>query len=195
MSSCIAQKLAEQLIRNGANPDKREVYAYGIECTINTIFTFGIILIAAVLTKNVLITVIWMMFFLPIRKTSGGIHAASRGACFIISLSVGIGCMLLNSYIVPFGQYFSAAGFAVSIIIVFSCAPVIHKNHPIPQTRIRKIKKTARTIIVIESLISVIFIIANKLDLAVAATMGVLSASVSTILGYILQHIEQNRSL
>lgn len=179
----LANRMARWIAKNGGNEDSEEVYAYGIECTLNTLVTFGIILAVAAAINRIGITLIWFVFFLPLRHTSGGLHASSHIGCLIISLSVGIGCMLINPYLA--GQtWFILAALVVSILIIFTCAPVIHPNHPVPEHRIKKIRNASRSIIVVDSIVTLVFVFLGLRFLAAAAILGILSASISTFIGH-----------
>lgn len=178
----LANRMARWIAQNGGDADSQEVYAYGIECALNTVVTFGIILAVGVAIDRIGITLIWFAFFLPLRHTSGGLHASSHIGCLAISLSVGIGCMLLNPYFSK--TWLIVAGLIISLVIIVVYAPVIHPNHPVPVRQIRKIRSTARAIIVIESIVAAVFIRYGLHTFAAAALLGILSASLSTLIGH-----------
>lgn len=180
---CLANKMAQWIAQNGGNEDSREVYAYGIECALNTLVTFGIILAVGAAADRIGITLVWFAFFLPLRHTSGGLHASSHIGCLVISLSVGIGCMFLSPYFSM--TWVIIAGLIISFIIIFAYAPVIHPNHPVPENRIHKIRSTSRSIIVIESIVTATFIRFELRTFAAAAILGILAASLSTLIGYL----------
>lgn len=178
----VASRIANWLIENGAKESEREVYAYGIECFLNVAITFGTILAIAAAMGKVGITLVWFAFFLPLRHTSGGLHASSRIGCFILSLAVGVGCMLLNAVVVGH-TWFIVVGAVFSLIVVFVCAPVIHPNHPVPERQIKNIMRASRSIIVIEIALMLLFQVCHFQSVAAAAILGVLSASISTFIG------------
>ena len=92
--------------------------------------------------------------------------------------------MLLNPFLVGF-DWFIAAGVAGSIIIIFLFAPVIHANHPLSEQRILHMKKTARTIILVESCLVAFLFFFTPAQFATAAVLGILSATISTLIGHI----------
>ncbi len=179
-----ANKFAEWLVSKGADEENKEIFAYSMECLLNTVLTFGIILIVGAILGRLPITLVWIVFFLPLRHASGGLHAPNHIGCLILSLSVGIGCMLLNPFLVGF-DWFIAAGVAGSIIIIFLFAPVIHVNHPLSEQRILHMKKTARTIILVESCLVAFLFFFTPAQFATAAVLGILSATISTLIGHI----------
>lgn len=179
----LAEKFANWIIQNGGAEDDREVYVYGVECFLNTVLTFGIIIVVGILLNRIDITLIWLIFFVPLRHSSGGMHASNHINCLITSLSIGIGCMLLNPFLLS-TIWIVVIGLIGSIIIIFSYAPVIHANHPIPNEKTFKIRKIARYVIVIES-IAILILAFVSFSYATAAILGVLSASTSTLIGHI----------
>ena len=179
-----ANKFAEWLVSKGADEENKEIFAYSMECLLNTVLTFGIILIVGAILGRLPITLVWIVFFLPLRHASGGLHAPNHIGCLILSLSVGIGCMLLNPFLVGL-DWFVAIGVAGSIIIIFLFAPVIHANHPFSVQRILHMKKTARTIILVESCLVALLFFFTPASFATAAVLGILSATISTLIGHI----------
>ncbi len=191
MSRLIANHIANWLVNNGAKEDKQEIYAYGVECLLNTFLTFGVILIASFFMHKTSIALIWFFFFLPLRHTSGGAHASTSLRCFMISISIGIGSMLLNSFISKY-IWLILVGIIFSLIIIFSFAPVVHPNHPISQRRVPKVRKAVRTIILIQSCLIILFLLLRINSIAAAAVLGILSASFSTAIGYFINRKYSN---
>ena len=74
-------------------------------------------------------------------------------------------------------------GTASSILIIFAFAPIIHSSHPLSDAKIRKMKKTARVMILTESCLIVCLHNLWQTELAYAAVLGVLSATLSTVIG------------
>lgn len=178
----IANRFAKWLVKNGAQAGNQDIYAYAMECLLNTALTFLVILIIGVISNRFLPAVIWMAFFLCIRHFSGGLHAPNHIACFLFSVVVGTGCMFLAPLLK--GQdWLVYGGIAISIPIIFAFAPIIHSSHPLSDAKVQKMKKTARAIILIESCLIVCLHIFLQTELAYAAVLGVLSATISTLIG------------
>lgn len=182
----LANKFAAWIVSNGGSEDDLEVYAYGIECFLNTLLTFGIILAVGAITNRLLITIVWLIFFSPLRHSSGGLHAPNHIGCLILSLSIGIGCLIVNPFLsgAVWSWCFVFGGLVSSVIIVFLFAPVIHENHPVSEPKVEKIKKTARLTILIESILITILFFFSPSAISIAAILGVLSASISTLIGH-----------
>ena len=159
----LANKLADRLVRKGLDPENKEIYAYAIECLLNTTASFGTILIVSIILGKFFLALIWMAFFFPIRQTSGGLHASNHIGCYILSISIGIGCLLINP-------------------LLF--APVIHKNHPLSKERMLRMKHSARRIVIVESCLCAALYFLVPAEYPLAAVLGLLSATVSTLIGH-----------
>ncbi len=179
----LANRLAEKLVNNGADLENVEIYAYAIECLLNTTFIFSILLILGAIFSRFLITLFWIIFFLPIRHHSGGLHASNHIGCVIFSVSIGTLCMFAASWLSSY-DWIIYVGLVLSIAIIFAFAPVIHSNHPLSEEKIQRTKKAARIIILIETALVLImhFLMDNALPFA--ALLGILSSTISTLIGH-----------
>lgn len=66
----IANKFADWLVCCGAPGDNREIYAYAVECLLNTVLIFSVIIVVSIILGKFLPTLLWILFFLPVRHTS-----------------------------------------------------------------------------------------------------------------------------
>lgn len=148
--------------------------------------TFSCLLFVSAILGKACNILIWFIFFLPLRHTTGGIHASSRIACFMISMAIGIGSILIAPIFSGYNS-FIVVGIIFNILIVFLLAPVIHPNHPVPKKNIRKIKMSSRIIVLVETGFVLIFILMKFDNAATTAMFGMLAATISTVLGYIKQ--------
>lgn len=180
----IAKRFATWFVQHGARAEDEEIYAYAMECLLNTTLTFMVILLIGGIVHRLVPAVIWMVFFLCIRHFSGGLHAPNHIACFLFSVAIGTACMFLTPLLN--GQaWLIYSGVAVSILIIFAFAPIIHSSHPLSEAKVRRMKKTARVMILIESCFILCLHIILQTELAYAAVLGILSATISTLIGRI----------
>lgn len=179
----LAKKFADWMVNNGSSKDNHEIFAYAIECLLNTLLTFAIIIVIGFLVNRLLITVIWILFFLPTRHLSGGLHASNHIACLIFSVSFGTACMLIAPLIANI-QWLIFAGIIFSIVTIFAYAPIIHTNHPLSDNKINKMKKGARILILIESILILTIYFYGTAGLSYAALLGMLAATSSTLIGH-----------
>lgn len=76
-----------QIIRNNVNQMEydEDVYIYGIEIIITTIISIVSILCISAIVSDVVLGMVYMFFFIPLRLYAGGYHALTYKKCFIVS--------------------------------------------------------------------------------------------------------------
>lgn len=88
----IAHYFATQLSlqTNCADKEEIEVLQYGIECIINTMIPFIVILLFSVMHNKSDKMIVWSILFLLLRNYIGGYHAPSHVSCIVLSCIYGI---------------------------------------------------------------------------------------------------------
>lgn len=179
----LSSYIANYLIKAGASANNIDTYTYAIECLLNTLLSFGIIILISIIFGHLLTALIWIFFFLPIRHCSGGLHAPNHIACLIFSICIGTGCIFATAYLVGM-DWLIYIGLVASLVIVFAFAPVVHSNHPLSTSKRLIMKKFARMIIVIETITLLGMHLIWHSTLAYAAILGIISATFSTLIGH-----------
>lgn len=137
MLNKIANTIAENLIRlSGRNTDdeQREVYAYGLECLLNTLITVSILSLWGITTHTLIETIIWLIALFLLRHYAGGYHAPSNFMCIFSSVLLGI----LNYYIaiiLPVGTV-SICIYAAMIVFCGLFAPI--ENHKVTLSKAKQ---------------------------------------------------------
>lgn len=156
-----------------------EWYRYKIEIRLGQIVTYGTMLLIAIMTRQIVGTVFFLLFLLPLRKAAGGFHATSHWLCFVLS----IGCFLIGIFVFPLMQKaepaVNLAFVVVACILIIPIAPVIHPS--LPQKADHKAKLQKTTLIILGVQVAIIFF--SKLFKAPeifinASCSGVLVASI-----------------
>lgn len=65
-----------------------EVYEYSLEILFSTILNFVAVIIIAILTRKSLLTLLYLLGFIPLRLIAGGYHADTHFRCFGVLLEV-----------------------------------------------------------------------------------------------------------
>ena len=73
--------IADKLIRSGLPADKKEVYVYGLECSLNLIISDSILLTYAFYMGQIPELLLWLICFSLLRTHVGGYHAPSHFLC------------------------------------------------------------------------------------------------------------------
>lgn len=179
----ISATIANHLISRGASSEMRDVYAYGIECTLSVLIILVALMIAGTLLMKPIHMLVFIAAWLPLRMIVGGAHANTHLKCTLLSVGLGIASVYISDYIRCIPVVLTIALLLSCYIVFFATAPVIHKNHPISQTRYRKTRTIARIYAAAECAVIVILMF-EKIDVASSALLGYLSTAVLLLIGW-----------
>lgn len=136
--------------------DKKDtaIYRYGMEVMFLTVIEVASILMIAVVVGNGLETLLYFLAFIPLRLFAGGYHATTRLRCYMLSLAV-YGAFSACLIVVPerLLSILSIGAAALSLVMVLSWAPVIHRNRLIDDESIKKYKKISCSIAMMETVL------------------------------------------
>lgn len=161
----IAEYSTQLLIRNDVIREKqRAIYIYGFELFWSTFFGgFSILLLGSVL-GYLDQAIFFLLFFLPIRTFAGGYHAKSYRNCFLITNIIAFSCIILTEILVeitlPRSWVFILD--VLSLVYIWSYAPIVFKSHPMKIETIKKNRKYAHILILLEAFICIYLIIKNS---------------------------------
>jgi len=165
--------------------DDEELVTYGLSSILSDILQVLVLLIVAIPLGVLFEMAAFAVFYGLLRPNIGGAHANSHLQCLVIFTSVAIVAVVAAIHI-PLAviPILAPALTLVGLIIVFIRAPIAHPNVPKSQASLRKIRKKARIIVVLEFIcITVCSVVlpGNLLSLAVCANFGV-TVAVATLL-------------
>ena len=175
--------MANMLVRNGADPEMEEVYAYGIECTLSTLLILALLMAAGFILRKPVHMLIFIAAWLPLRMLVGGAHANTHWMCTLVSVGLGTVSVWLSDYI---SRIPAAAVIAIAVCcyaVFFFTAPVVHKNHPISQRRFIKTRIIARIYAAVECAVIIILALIPS-PMAAPAFMGFFTTAVLAIIGW-----------
>lgn len=161
MLCLFADKCTELLIKKGVIQDNhRSIYVYGFELFLSTLLCIASILCIGALSGHLSSAIIFLLFFIPIRMAAGGYHAKSYQACFILTNSIAILCVLiakaiwyLNTSWIPYLMWILLF---FSFVYIWRAAPTNMGKHSANIVRIKKNRKCAHIIIGIELLLIIV---------------------------------------
>lgn len=175
---------ANKLVKYGASAENEEVIAYGIECLLNEIIVDIIIFIFAFIIGRPLEMLVWNVFLLPMRYSIGGHHMSSHIKCIVSSTLWAAVCILIYPYLLGI-PWLIPIEIALTLIIAFRFAPFVHPNHPMSDSHKAKLKRNGKIIAVIESAVIVVFCFFLPDWVAQVSALGMFSATVLCIMGFI----------
>lgn len=129
--------------------EDRDIYQYGLEITLIFILNICTILIISLFLNLFIESLLFLVCFSLLQSFAGGYHAMTHLRCFLMTMACWVIAVVSVPLIEPFlilHIVFSAA----SLIMVFLLAPIQHKNYPMSDEKARRMKKIARTIVVMQ---------------------------------------------
>ena len=109
-----------------------EVYAYGIELLLSTIFNLIIAIIIALISNEFIPCVINLTAFVTIRMYAGGYHADTHWGCMLTLVCVlSAFILIIKTFSTATIRFLSPILWVLSVLILYKFAPVEHPNKPI----------------------------------------------------------------
>lgn len=179
----LSVKLSELLVQAGMDSGLKAHYAYGAECTMGTSLVLIILFLYAIIAKQGMYMLIYIVSWLPLRVFVGGAHAHTHIGCNLTSIGLGILSVAFTEYLYKIPIYAIIPITALCCLIFYIVAPVIHKNHPVSKERILKMRSFAR---VYSAVIGVLLCICCAIHTKyfVPIFMAYFTTAASAVIGY-----------
>jgi len=183
------------ILENIILKDDAEIYRYGIEQILINLSTFVVVGILATITGTWIETIFFFAGLIPIRMIAGGYHSKTPQRCNVLTFFVYVVNMILITLMKSHITYpLTYTINMIIIVIIFSVAPVDHKNRELDEIELSTAKKSSRitgTIIVGFCTASLVLFGLSNIIL-ISTMMGAFTASVSLFIGSIVRGGERN---
>lgn len=161
--------------QNIVKSEYEEIYAYGMEIILSTVFNGLIVLIIAILSDTVLLSLLFFTAFILMRRSAGGYHAKTHIGCMMILVAVHLMFIVLINVIpdsiIPILSYFSIA---YSCISVYLFAPVEHPNKPLSGDDRRKLRVKSLIYILSISVVDLLMIFCAHYEVSLCLSYGII---------------------
>lgn len=148
----ISNRLCNHFVENRIiEEEDREIYQYGLHQGIVMIINFISMLVIGILLHMVLQSILFLIFFIPIRTYAGGYHAKTQTRCYFVSLGIDIIALLGIRYL-PTDLWISTIILIITSAVFLKLAPSEAENKPLSEGEVTKYKRVARIIWVIETI-------------------------------------------
>lgn len=134
-----------------------EYYEYALIGMVEHAITVGTMLLLGLVFRQFLPTLCFIVFFLSLRKRTGGFHAEKFWQCYLET--VIIFSVLIQ--IVPILSRYPAVMYAMlflAIVLIFIMGTINHPNIDMNTNELQKSKKAARLVVLMEVMIIAILI-------------------------------------
>ena len=193
MITSFAEKLTDSAIRHGViSEEDRNVYHYGFELMVSTAVHAVIVVIAGIVMKSPMESLLFWWVLAVVRGQTGGYHAETYLKCNIVFALVLTASLWWAKYSAPYYNYaVIIIQFAVYFITVLFLCPVENKNKPLNSEQ----KKRGRSMSVILGIVvfacSTILYCVKIKNISVLLSSLMLGISVFVIAGYFKESSEQ----
>jgi len=154
-----SRKLAESMAKSRViDRDEVDVYCFGIQIVTETIFSFMVFLMIALLFHCVIETTVFMLAFALLRQYAGGFHADKFISCLLISCGViTVFCIVIH--LLDIIVYFIGALAIISLIVILLLSPVDSKYKPISNSDKKKYKRKLVITLFIEIITTAVIVL------------------------------------
>lgn len=156
MITRLAEKCAAASVKGKIiSQDESDFFAFAFGLMLSQAFGIATCLIIGAIFQCLIESLIYLLFFIPLRTFSGGFHAGSHLKCYVSSV-------LLFGFSVFLGVFVGTVLQLLIITLLFTCcaltvlfiAPVEDKNKPLSEPEVHKCKVMVKGIL---SLYSIVF--------------------------------------
>lgn len=185
MTQYICKLTLEKLCANNIiKEEEREIYLYGLELLIATIFKGLVIVIIGALTGLIKEMLIFTLFFSGLRIQAGGYHAKTILGCLIGTLIIAFTSITVVRILPEAHQsYYILVSMVASIVLVFLYAPLESENKPLSkEEKILYRHRSLQTVIIGNIIILTLMAFNDKFNyLGSIASTGFLTESLTMI--------------
>lgn len=130
----IAQKCTRVLLAHGKiRKDQQAIYLYGFELLFSTVFCIACMLLLGISSGYPKATIVFLLYFFPIRIVAGGYHAKSYRNCFFLTNSIAIVCVAVSETLWRWqngvAENFLLLGLMAAVVVIWRQAPVIPRKY------------------------------------------------------------------
>lgn len=161
MLNRIAVSLSKKLLSsNTISEEMFDIYVYGLELLISSLFSTTVVLLIGILSGCILETIAFLITFILLRSFTGGFHANTYLLCSVVTFSTFSIVLLLSKFVsIPFYSYLILG--VVGLGIITWLAPVENPNKVL--TEKKKIRCKITSVILFVMLIFVGILVIQQL--------------------------------
>lgn len=154
----ISDNIADTLLQSGIlRDDNVDACRYGLDIFVSSVLEIISILVISVFVGNFVETLLFFLAFVPLRIYAGGYHADTKLKCYFVSIGV-YAAFTAAIYSLPQTLYITVNMLMsmFSVVIVFTAAPVVHRNKTVNEIERMYYRKFSILICMVETLIILI---------------------------------------
>ena len=195
MITLMSKKLSSFFAANGIiKQEDTEVYEYSLEILFSTVLNFIAVAVIAVFAQKSLLTLFYLLGFIPLRLIAGGYHADTHFRCFLVLIGTYSVFLFMVTFIPSlFVMPAAITAVIVSVILILVLAPVEDKNKPVSAEDKKKFKLKSRiAVFVYSAVILLLLFLLPGSRIAFSLSLGILSVALSLLATKIKNRITGN---
>lgn len=166
--------------------DEAKIYQYCLEAVLSKFFFIVSVLLFGILTKRVIISLLYISTLAPLRSFGGGVHLSTRLKCNFLSYSISFFSILLCPIIC---RYTSCAFWGILFILFLTYTlfrvPVDTKNKRFGFELQKHLKTKYHQFVLVLSFVFFVLLMLKQIELLGIITICVIIFSIGIIIGTI----------
>lgn len=177
------------------NKDMEERYVYVFICWTEKFITVGSIILLSLLFHKLLPTIFFLVFFLELRKRTGGYHMDKFYKCYLVSIVSYFIIVIISEKLSEHPQWLFAI-VALAITGIGLIGTVNHPNMHMTSDELVESKKSARTIVLLEGciILGCVLLDADMVYISYMAIAVILCAALLCIAKIFKQEVRENEA-
>ncbi|MBO6243830.1 MAG: accessory gene regulator B family protein [Clostridia bacterium] len=178
MIASASKKISKILFqKNIINENEQEICQYGLEIILSTSVGILLIVLIGIIMHLLVESIVFYSVFVGVRFFTGGYHASSHFTCkLVLSLCCFTVLFISKEFYELFNFGIQSLILLMSFITIYLFAPIEHSDAPVEaKTKIMNRRISILLSLTLSVIISIRYLIINKLSIVIDLTMLVIS--------------------
>lgn len=171
--------------------EKKEIIQYGMERIKVILISISVTLLVGYIFDVLYQSIVFLLFFYPLRRYAGGYHAKTQKTCFLISFCIVIISLGMLKDVTKQGiniLFFSAL---INSIIIWHLTPIENQNKKLDKNERDEYRFRTRRVLLIENILLIILFVYDKYNIVTGISISIGITSIALISG-IIQNRKNN---
>lgn len=135
---------------NIITPGMRQYYEYAIEIMAERLLSLASMCVIAIALGKLIPALLFLGFFLLLRRHTGGYHANSFILCYVESLTIFTGIMILGDSIMSSYPILVIGALCISFVLIMFVGTINHPKMNFSVSELSESKKSSRYVLLLE---------------------------------------------
>lgn len=136
----------------------RDYYEYALIILTEHFIAVGTMLMVGIIFKQFIPTVIFLIFFLSLRKRTGGYHADKFWQCYLATIITYIGIIQLAA-VLSEKTFIMYSMLLMAVLVIEVIGTVNHPNIDMDKSEFQESQKSARLLVLMEAAVIILLVI------------------------------------